>query len=137
MKIKDHLAYIIARVNKQLEDELQERLREVGLPIDQVRILEVLSDGDGLPMGELATQALVEPTTLTKMIDRMVADSLVLRLLDPNDRRRVLIALAPAGKLVLRRLNRITTSQEARLSKRLPKAKLGELRTLLRGLAEG
>jgi DNA-binding MarR family transcriptional regulator len=137
MKIKDHLAYLIASVNKQLEDELQERLREVGIPIEQVRILEVLSDSDGLPMGELAAQALVEPTTLTKMIDRMVADGLVMRLLDPNDRRRVLIALAPAGRVALRRLNRITMSQEASLSKRLPKAKLGELRSMLRGLADG
>lgn len=137
MSIKDHLAYIIASVNKQLEDELQERLRAVGLPIEQMRILKVLADSDGLAMGELATQALVEPTTLTKIIDRMVAEGLVTRLLDAEDRRRVLIALAAGGKLVLRRLTRITTSQEARLSKRVPKAKLHELRTLLRGLAEG
>jgi len=87
-------------------------------------------------MGELAAQALVEPTTLTKMIDRMVADSLVTRLLDPNDRRRVLITLAPAGKVALRRLNRIISSQESRISKRLPKAKLVELRSMLRGIAE-
>jgi DNA-binding MarR family transcriptional regulator len=137
MNIKDHLAYIIASVNKQLEDELQERLRAVGLPIEQMRILEVLAGTDGLAMGELAGQALVEPTTLTKIIDRMVAEGLVSRLLDAKDRRRVLIVLAPGGKVVLRRLTRITTSQEARITKRVPKAKLGELRILLRGLAEG
>jgi DNA-binding MarR family transcriptional regulator len=136
MNIKDHLAYIIASVNKQLEAELEEHLREVGMPIEQVRILEILSGGGGLPMGELAAQALVEPTTLTKMIDRMVADGLVLRLLDPNDRRRVLITLAPAGKVALRRLSRIISSQESRISKRLPKGKLVELRSLLRGIAE-
>jgi DNA-binding MarR family transcriptional regulator len=136
MKIKDHLTYIIASMNKQLEAELQEHLREVGMPIEQVRILEVLSDSSGLPMGELAAQALVEPTTLTKMIDRMVADSLVTRLLDPNDRRRVVITLGPAGKVALRRLNRIISSQESRISKRVPKAKLVELRSMLRGIAE-
>lgn len=137
MNIKDRLAYIIASVNKQLEDELLERLRAVGLPIEQMRILEVLSGSDGLPMGELAGQALVEPTTLTKIIDRMAAEGLVSRLPDADDRRRVLIVLAPAGKVVLRRLTRITTSQEARITKRVPKAKLGELRVLLRSIAEG
>lgn len=137
MKIKDHLAYIIASVNKQLEDELQVRLRAEGMPIEQLRILEVLAAGEGVPMGELASGALVEPTTLTKIVDRMVADGLVLRLLDVQDRRRVLVALAPTGKVALRRLSRITSSQEERIKKRVPKAKLGELRTLLRGLAEG
>ena len=137
MKIKDHLAYLIASVNKQLEDELQDRLRAEGMPIEHLRILEVLAAGDGLPMGELANGALVEPTTLTKIIDRMVADGLVVRLLDAQDRRRVLVALAPAGKVVSRRLSRIMTSQEPRIKKRVPKAKLGELRMLLRGLAEG
>jgi DNA-binding MarR family transcriptional regulator len=137
MKIKDHLAYIIATVNKQLEDELQDRLREEGMPIEQLRILEVLAGYDGLPMGELATQALIEPTTLTKMIDRMTADGLVERSLDEADRRRVLVVLAPAGKAAFRRLSRITNSQEARIKKRMPEAKLVELRSLLRGLAQG
>jgi len=137
MKLQDHLAYIIASVNKQLEDELQERLRTEGMPLEHLRVLEVLAGGDGLAMGELAAQALIEPTTLTKVIDRMVADGLVLRLIDAQDRRRVLITLAPAGKVAVRRLSRISTSQEARIKKRVPKAKLGELRSLLRGLAEG
>jgi DNA-binding MarR family transcriptional regulator len=127
---------IIASVNKQLEDELQERLREERIPIEQLRVLEVLAAREALPMGELATSALVEPTTLTKMIDRMVADGMVMRTMDPQDRRRVLVMLAPAGWVAYERLSQLTTSQESRIKKRLPKAKLAELRTLLRGLTE-
>jgi DNA-binding MarR family transcriptional regulator len=123
-------------VNKQLEDELQERLREERIPIEQLRVLEVLAAREALPMGELATSALVEPTTLTKMIDRMVADGMVMRTMDPQDRRRVLVMLAPAGWVAYERLSQLTTSQESRIKKRLPKAKLAELRTLLRGLTE-
>ena len=137
MKIKDHLAYLIASVNKQLEDELQEKLRDEGMPIERLRVLEVLAANEGLPMGELAAQALVEPTTLTKMIDRMAADGLVDRLLDSNDRRRVVVVLAPAGKSAFRRLSRITSSQEARIKRRVPEAKLLELRTLLKSLVPG
>ena len=130
-RTKDHLAYLIATVNRQLELELEERLRAVGIPIEQMRVLEALGPGVPLPMGTLATRALVEPTTLTKMIDRMVADGMVMRLLDPGDRRRVLIALASAGEAALTRLNRIAASQEARLKKRLPETRLAELRALL------
>ena len=135
-RTKEHLAYIVASVNKQLEAELQDQLRAAGMPIEKLRILEVLADGAGVPMGELAVRALIEPTTLTKIVDRMVADGLVLRLLDAQDRRRVLIGLAPAGKIALRRVSRITTSQEARIKRRMPESQLVELRSLLRSLVD-
>jgi DNA-binding MarR family transcriptional regulator len=137
MNIRDHLAYLIASVNKQLEDELQDRLRPIGMPIEHLRILEVLSAAHGLPMGELASAALLAPTTLTKIIDRMVAEGMVVRMLDAQDRRRVVVTLAAPGKAALRHAGHITSSQEARIKKRVPKEKLVELRSLLRGLAEG
>ncbi len=135
-RMRDHLAYIIASVNKQLEDELQDRLRPAGIAVEQLRILEALHGGDGRSMGELATIALIEPTTLTKVIDRMVSEGLVFRSPDAQDRRRVLIMIAPGGRALFRRLNRITASQEARIARQIPNEKLDELRTLLRGLVE-
>ena len=132
MKITDQLAYIVASVNRQLEEELQESLRPAGVPIEQWRILEALDRAGSLPMGELAIQALIEPTTLTKMIDRMVSDNLVYRAPDPADRRRVLILLASSGKAVHKRLRRASAAQEERLSRQLREGKADELRNLLR-----
>ena len=132
--IKEQLAYIVASVNRQLEDELQERLRPSGVPIEHLRILQALDREGACPMGELATFALVEPPTLTKIIDRMVSDSLVVRSPDPEDRRRVLILLAPAGKALYKRLRKVSVAQEERLTKHLPHQKAEELRTLLREL---
>ena len=133
-RLTDQLAYIVASVNRQLEDELQERLRPEGVPIDQLRVLEALDRGGALPMGELAERALVEPPTLTKIVDRMVSESLVFRSPDPNDRRRVLISLAPAGKVLWTRLRRVSQEQEERLVRQLPRDKAKELRSLLREL---
>jgi len=130
-RLNEQLAYIIALVNKRLEDELEERLRPAGVPIEQLRILELLQNSDGRSMGDLAQRALIEPTTLTKIIDRMVSDGLVHRTPDPNDRRRVLIRLATGGKALFKRLDRITISQQDRLEKRIPPAKMEELRRLL------
>lgn len=133
-QIKEQLAYIVASVNRQLEDELQERLRPSGVPIEHLRILEALDREGACPMGELASFALVDPPTLTKIIDRMVSDSLVLRAPDPEDRRRVLILLAPAGKALHKKLRRVSVAQEKRLAKQLPQQKAEELRNLLREL---
>ncbi len=135
-RLSDQLAYIVASVNRQLEEELQERLRPAGVPIEHLRVLEVLDRGGAVPMGELAVQALVEPPTLTKIIDRMVSDALVFRAPDPNDRRRVLILLAPAGKALCKRLRRVSREQEERLVRQLPRDKADELRSLLRELIE-
>ena len=133
-KLTDQLAYIVASVNRQLEDELQESLRPSGIPIDQLRVLEALDRDRALPMGELATRALVEPPTLTKIIDRMVSEALVFRSPDPNDRRRVLILLAPAGQALIKRLRRVSAAQEQRLARHLSRGKADELRNLLREL---
>jgi DNA-binding MarR family transcriptional regulator len=134
--MSEQLAYIIASVNRQLEEELQERLRPAGVPIEQLRILEALDQSGPLPMGELAEKALVEPPTLTKIIDRMVSESLVFRAPDPSDRRRVLILLAPGGKALYKRLRKVSTAQEQRLAKQLQQGKAEELRALLRELME-
>jgi DNA-binding MarR family transcriptional regulator len=133
-KLSEQLAYIVASVNRQLEEELEERLRPEGVPVEHLRVLEVLDRGSAVPMGELAAQALIEPPTLTKIIDRMVSDSLVFRSPDPNDRRRVLILLAPAGKALCKRLRRVSREQEERLVRQLPRDKANELRNLLREL---
>lgn len=133
-RLSDQLAYIVASVNRQLEEDLEERLRPEGVPVEHLRVLEVLDRGGAVPMGELAAQALVEPPTLTKIIDRMVSDSLVFRSPDKHDRRRVLIVLSRAGKALCKRLQRVSRAQEERLARQLPPDKATELRILLREL---
>lgn len=136
MRMKDQLAYMIASVNRQLENELEERLRPGGVPIEQFRILEVLDASEPCAMGEIAAQSLIEPPTLTKIIDKMVADSLVYRSPDPGDRRRVLILMAPAGKALFKRLRGVSSAQEQRLVELLESDGAAELRNLLRELIQ-
>ena len=133
-RMKDHLAFMIASLNRQLEADLEERLRPGGVAIEQYRILEVLNAAEPCAMGEIAEQSLIEPPTLTKIIDKMVADNLVYRAPDPNDRRRVLIMTATAGKALYKRLSGVSSAQEQRLVDLLQSDKAAELKTLLREL---
>src|ERR1700741_3213821 len=96
--ITEHLAYLLAQANREINRQLEARLSAEGVPVEQWRILKVLSDGNGRSMGELAERALLNHPTLTKTIDRMVADSLVYRISDPADRRKVLIFISDRGK---------------------------------------
>lgn len=136
MRMKDQLAYMIASINRQLEAELEERLRPGGVPIEQYRILEVLDASEPAAMGEIAQQSLIEAPTLTKIVDKMVAEGLVYRAPDPNDRRRVLILTAPGGKALFKRLRGVSTAQEQRIVDLLEGDKAAALRDLLRELIQ-
>ena len=50
-RMQDQLAYLIASVNRRLEEELAEKLRAEGVPIEQMRILTALADGAGTAHG--------------------------------------------------------------------------------------
>ncbi|MXN67496.1 MarR family transcriptional regulator [Stappia sp. GBMRC 2046] len=132
--MQNQLAYLIAIVNRQLEDELQDKLRPEGIPIEQFRILSALKDGNGLAMGDLAARVLVDSTTLTKIIDRMVTAMLVYRAPDPNDRRKVLVFLTAKGGALIGRLEGVVGEQEEKLVNRLQQGKAEELTRILQTL---
>lgn len=137
VRMKDQLAYLVASLNRRLEDELEERLQPGGVPIEQFRILEALDANEKLPMGEIAAMSLIEPPTLTKIVDKMVNEGLVFRAPDPEDRRRVLILTSPAGKALYKRLRGVSTAQERRIVDHLSNDRAEELKSLLRELIGG
>ena len=133
--LEGQLSYLIAQVNSRIEEELEEQLKPEGVPIEQLRILSVLAVAP-TPMLQLAEAVFVEGPTLTKMIDRMITDSLVLRAPDPTDRRRVIIHLTERGRLLHRRLSGIARKQQQQLLGRLNKKKAEQLQVLLRDLIQ-
>lgn len=72
--------------------------------VEQWRTLVLLADGTGYPMSEIAEHTTLTAPTLTRLIDRMVSDNLVYRIVDPTDRRRVLVHITPRGEQLRREL---------------------------------
>lgn len=134
--ITEHLAYLLAQANREINRQLEARLRDEGVPVEQWRILKVLSDGKGHSMGELADAVLLNHPTLTKMIDRMVSDALVYRAQDPDDRRKVLMYSSERGKALTQRLNTLALSQEAHIAESYGDKATAELKRLLESLID-
>ena len=132
--LEQQLSFLIASVNRQIEEDLEGRLRPEGLPIEQFRVLSALSHKDGQAMGALAGEVLVDATTLTKLIDRMVADALVYRAPDPGDRRKVLVFLASKGRALAERLAPVIGERQRQIFADLPSDKAEELKRLLMSL---
>jgi len=134
--ITEHLAYLLAQANREINRQLETRLRKEGVPVEQWRILKILSDGNGYSMGELADAVLLNHPTLTKMIDRMVSDALVYRVQDPKDRRKVLMFISDRGKVLCKRLNSLAVSQEAYIVESYGDKSTNELKRLLESLID-
>jgi len=134
--ITEHLAYLLAQANREINRQLDARFRKEGVPVEQWRILKVLSDGKGHSMGELAEAVLLNHPTLTKMVDRMVSDALVYRVQDADDRRKVLMFSSDHGKALTQRLNSLALSQEAFIAENYGDKATAELKRLLESLIE-
>ena len=66
--------------------------------LDEWAVLAVLSDGVGHPMSQIAELTHIPPPTMTKLVDRMVANGLVYRRTDTVDRRRVFAFSTARGR---------------------------------------
>jgi len=94
------LAHLLSHAERRLVRRLSAQLAAEGCTVDQWRVLSAVADGAGHPMTEIAEYALLPAPSLTKLVDRMVADNLVFRRPDPTDRRRVLLHLAARGRIL-------------------------------------
>ena len=117
--IGQYLLYELAAAHRKLHTSLNHRLKELDVQVETWRVLETLSADEGLTMGELAEIVLMNPPTLTKLADRMVANGLVHRQLAPEDHRRVRLVLTDAGRKVVGRVRRHVEAQHEDILKRL------------------
>ncbi len=110
---------------------LTEKSREIGLPIEQIRVLILLAETPGQPTRKLAEKALIDGPTFTKLIDRMVANSLVYRLPDSQDKRMIRIMLSTRGLALRERIKEFVRTQENELDRVLSKAEIRQLKRIL------
>ena len=75
--IDNHLASLMARTGRKVNNRLTAKLRTVGLSLDAWLVLNMLVTEGGRSMGEIAEALVLNLPTATKLIDRMVNDNLV------------------------------------------------------------
>jgi DNA-binding MarR family transcriptional regulator len=99
-----------------VHEHIESRLSAVGLSIPKLAALQRLVDaGDSLPLGQLADRLACVKSNVTQLVDRLEADGLVARELDPNDKRSRLAVLTDAGRMAQREGARIQAEVEEHL----------------------
>lgn len=84
-----------------------EQMRALGVHAGQNFLLAELLAQQPLTTGELARRMHVEVPTAVRMTHRMEAAGLLHRCPDPDDRRRVLVTLTPAGHRAAQEIPRL------------------------------
>ena len=93
-----YLLHLLVAIDRQRDLRLEERMRGLGLTVPRYRAIGVIARLEPCTMSELADYSVVERTTMTRIVDQLVAEGLAERSSTTTDRRKVLLSLTPAGR---------------------------------------
>jgi DNA-binding MarR family transcriptional regulator len=90
----------LLKATRAVENDLRDRLRrEFDTTLPRFDVLAMLQrSGTGLKMSELSEALMVSNGNVTGIVDRLVADGLVIRVSIKGDRRATLVRLTPKGE---------------------------------------
>jgi len=132
--IDDYLLYLLARASGRASAAFHTELSAEGVTVSTWRILATLYPDSPASVGELAESCLAKQSTMTRRIDRLAAAGLVTRETGTDDRRRVEVRLAPAGRTLADRLTVMASAHEARVLGKYTAAEAADLKAALTGL---
>lgn len=92
-----YLLHLLAAASSHRDRDLSRRFEPLGLTVDKYRSMLAIARFPGCTMKELAQFTSIDRTTLTRMIDQMVAGGWVTRAHAVRDRRQVILGLTEEG----------------------------------------
>jgi DNA-binding MarR family transcriptional regulator len=107
-------------------------LRAVDLSGPQYNVLRILRGApDGLLCGQIAERMITRDPDITRLLDRLEKRGLIVRLRQKEDRRRILVRIAPEGLELLARLDAPMCQIHRGQLGHLGPARIEELKSLL------
>lgn len=123
------------RSHKLLLEAVERDLKQAGLPpLSWYDVLLEVHDApaEGIRQYELGAQVLLPKYNLSRLLDRLEGEGLVVRRACPEDGRGSRVALTPAGRQLLRRMWRTYgDSIRERFERRLAPGEIEALSTIL------
>lgn len=132
-KARNEAFQLFARLVGRSDPSRLEAWAGLGLTMTQMRVLFLLRAEPGSCAGALAERLGVTPSTLTRIMDRLVRNDLVLRGADEDDRRMVRHCLSGRGMTYVEELDR---TGRAHMNDVLSRLSPGRLERLVLGLRD-
>ena len=116
---QEGFASVLSQVEFLANRRLAALLADQGATVEEWRATKLLIDGLGHPMSEVADAVLLPPATVTRLVDRLVADNYAYRRADEWDRRRILVFMTDRGRKRHRVLAKLAEQHERELTSAL------------------
>ncbi len=129
--LRERVFRLFGRAVVRFDPDRLEAWGERGLTLTQLRVLVLLREENGASAGVLAERLSVTPSTVTRIVDRLVRQELVQRETDHGDRRLVRHHLSAKGARTVEELER---RGRARMSEVMDRLSVPQLERLVLAL---
>lgn len=96
--LENFVPYLMNRIMGRYNAALHKEVTALGLSTPKLRALAVLSVQDGILIRQLAVYAVVEQSTLSRALDGLESDKLIVRKANERDGRAFHVFLTKAGR---------------------------------------
>ncbi len=100
LELEQFPPYLFHLITSRLNARLLERMRPYGVTVQRWRVLMVLMENDCLAVGALMRLTLIAQSALSRVVDQMERDALVVRQASRHDSRVVHVHLTDHGREV-------------------------------------
>ncbi|HEY0617730.1 MAG TPA: MarR family transcriptional regulator [Kribbella sp.] len=137
MKVAEELRYLVLAVQREGNRLLAAELRPLGITPSQAEVLRVLRDHGPLTLNALGGLLVCETgNSPSRLVDRLVAQGLIKRDIDPDDRRYLALSLTKDGRALCRRIVAAERVLHKTIDKLVAGQPVSETISTLRAVAE-
>ena len=129
--VQSYISYSLAIAHRTVHTSLTRRLKQFGVQVEAWRVMEILENEEKLTMGDLAELVLMNPPTLTKLVDRMVADGLVHRQIATSDHRQINLGITALGRKRINQVREEARQEEEQIEDKIGRERADLLKSIL------
>lgn len=128
------LPIALLRARETVMGPIRDMLADSGVNEQKWRVLRVLQESGPLELSQVAAEACLLLSSLTRMVRPMEKEGLILRSTPPEDRRKTVIAVSPQGEALVHAHAAASAAIFARIEAEFGAAQLERLLDLLEDL---
>lgn len=132
IELEQFLPYVFYLITSRLSRRFLERLRPHGMTVPRWRVLMVIANKGPSSIGQLVELTFIPQSGVSRVIDQMERDRLVVRRNSAEDQRVVKVHLTARGEGIYRRLAHVAISYSDAIVSDFTRRERAELFALLR-----
>lgn len=133
-QIRRSLPIALLRAREKVMGPFRDMLSTSGVNEQKWRVLRVLQEKGPLELSQVAAEAVLLLSSLTRMVGPMVDEGLISRTTPPEDRRKTVVAITPGGLALVNAHAGQSAAILGRIEEEFGRARLETLLDLLEDL---